>query len=98
VALDSLLAQVEAACNLRVVQSFGDQLQHLELPVGEVVEDVWLGAPGSVEFPDHTCSHPRVQHGLASGGLSYRFGGVVRARLLEGGGEGAGPDSREDVF
>src|SRR5215204_6369739 len=48
VALDRLLAHVEAARDLRVVQPFGDQLQHLELPVGEVVEDVRFCAPGAV--------------------------------------------------
>jgi hypothetical protein len=48
VALDGLLADVEAGCDLRVVQPFGDELEDFELPIRELLEDVGLGAPGAV--------------------------------------------------
>src|SRR5918995_1823237 len=98
VILGRLLADEQAARDLGVAQPLRDQLEHLELPVGEVVEYVWLAAPGSVQLPHHPRGHLRMEDSLATGRLADGVGQLLRAHLLENIGEGAGLDSGEDML
>lgn len=63
VALDGLLAQVEALRDLRVAQPLGYELEHLHLPVGELVEDVRRVTPGTVQFPHDPGRQPGASRG-----------------------------------
>jgi hypothetical protein len=83
VALDRLLAHVEAAGYLRVGEPVGDQLQHLEFPVGELAEDVRLVAPGPVQLPHHPRGDARVQDGFSGRGFADGVGELLGTYLLQ---------------
>src|SRR3712207_5785642 len=98
VALDRLLTYVKAAGDLRVAETLGDELQHLELPVGELTEHVRLVAPGPVQLPHHPRRNARVQYRLPGGRLTDGGGELFGTDLLEDVGEGTGSDGGKDVL
>src|ERR671910_649342 len=98
VALDRLLTHVEATGDFRVAEALGDELQPLELPVGELAEHVRLVAPGPVQLPHPPRGNARVQYRLPGGGLADGVGELFGTDLLEDVGEGAGSDGGKDVL
>jgi hypothetical protein len=90
VGLHRLVADVEGQGDLAVGAAMGELLEHLLLPLGELLGE----RAAAHQVLEHRAGHGWIEDGLAAGGAAHGGDQDLRLRVLADVADGAGPQRR----